>query len=128
MIQVRFKNLEKSELARQAAVDRVSVITEKFPDLLEHKISVTLGMENSPLQAGPDVFTVKLFISGKRYKSLVLEKAAPNLYMALSDVEEHALERLNRFGDKTRVRQRSSARRIRRAGGMKKETEIDKGA
>lgn len=114
MIQVKFKNLEKSEMAREAAQERIEALIAKFPDLSRSKIQITLEMENSPTQAGPDLFKVKCHISGARYDGVTVEKDGSNLYLALADVIEHMLENLNRFGDKVRVKERASARQISR--------------
>ena len=114
MIQVIFKDLDTSELAKEVALDRMQSVVDRFPDLSESRMAVTLSMQNSPIQAGPDVFTVKVHCRGGRYRGLTLEKSGPNLYAALADVVDHMLERLNRFGDRSRVRSRESARRIAR--------------
>ena len=111
MIKVTFKNLEKSELAREAATERVEYLAEKFPDLKGSRITVTLEMHNSPLQAGPDMFTVKFQVASGRYRDVTIEKSATNLYVALADTVDHILEKLNRTGDRTRVKERSKARR-----------------
>ncbi len=112
MLQVKFKNLDKSELAREAVHERIGAVIEKFPDLNESKVQVTLEMENSPLQAGPDLFKVKLHVSRGRYARITIEKADSNLYVALAEVVDHMLETLNRFGDRNRVKERTKARRI----------------
>ncbi len=112
MIQVKFKNLEKSSLVREAVVSRVEPMIDKFNDLNKSKILITLEMENSPLQAGPDLFKVKLHVSGGRYRGITIEKEDLNLYVALADVIDHMLEVLNRHGDRARVKQRRRARRI----------------
>lgn len=112
MIKVIFKNLKKSELAKDAAVERILSIVDKFPDLKQSRITVTLEMQNSPFQAGPDLFTVKMHISGGRYSDIRMEKSAPNLYAALASLTEHMLEKLNRFGDRARVKVRKRARLI----------------
>lgn len=114
MIQVKFKNLEKSEMAREAAQERIESLIAKFPNLSKSKIQITLEMENSPTQAGPDLFKVKCHISGARYDGVTVEKEGSNLYAALADVIEHMLENLNRFGDKARVRERTNARQMAR--------------
>jgi ribosome-associated translation inhibitor RaiA len=111
MIQVNFKNLEKSELARELATERLETVIERFPDLAHSRVQITLSMENSPIQAGPDLFTVKVHFQGGRYAGITLQKSAPNLYAALADVVEHLLERLNRFGDRHRVKQRARSRK-----------------
>lgn len=110
MIRVIFKGLEKSEFARDMVVERISSVVERFPDLEGHRLDATLSMENSPTQAGPDFFSVKLFIHGTKYKSVTIQKSATSLYVALADVVEHSLERLNRYGDRDRVRRRSQSR------------------
>ncbi|MBP9682860.1 MAG: HPF/RaiA family ribosome-associated protein [Bacteriovorax sp.] len=112
MIQVKFKNLERSEMARDAAENRVALLIAKFPDLSTSKIQMTLEMENSPIQAGPDTFNVKLHVLGARYDGLTVEKKDSNLYVALADVIDHMLEVLNRFGDKARVKERTKSRKM----------------
>lgn len=112
MIQIRFKNLEPSEVAREAAQDRIEHLVRKFDDLSDSLIRVTLEMENSPAQAGPDLFKVKLHISKGRYDGITVEKSRDNLYHALADVVDHMLEVLNRFGDRERVRNRKKQRRL----------------
>ncbi len=111
MIHIVFKDMEKSELAKEAVRERFEGLLERFPDLSASRLAVTLSMENSPHKAGPDLFTVKAFCRGGRYKGLTLKKSAPNLYAALADVVDHMLERLNRFGDRQRVKLRQQARR-----------------
>jgi ribosome-associated translation inhibitor RaiA len=112
MIQIKFKNLEKSELAREAAQERVESLIDKFGDLKESKIQVTLEMENSPTQPGPDFFRVKLHVARGRYDGITVEKTESNLYIALAEVVDHMLEVLNRFGDRARVKQRRQAREM----------------
>lgn len=118
MIQIKFKNLEKSEMAREVVKDRIDTLVDKFPDLSKSKIQVTLEMENSPTQAGPDLFKIKLHLSSGRYKNITVEKASSNLYVALADVVDHMLEVLNRFGDKARVKERRNARQLALELGM----------
>lgn len=71
---------------------------------------MTLSMDNSPSQAGPDVFSVKIQCHGGRYSGVILEKSAATLYVALADLVDHLLERLNRYGDKSRVKRIHKAR------------------
>jgi ribosome-associated translation inhibitor RaiA len=112
MIQIKFKNLEKSEMAYEAAQERIETLVEKFPDLTASKIQITLEMENSPLQAGPDLFKVKLHVTRGRYDGMTVEKSDASLYVALAELVDHMLEKLNRFGDRQRVQERSKARKI----------------
>lgn len=110
MILIKFKNLAKSDIVRTATEDRVAGLTEKFPDLSASQIQVTLEMENSPLQAGPDLFKVKFYVSRGRYKGITVQKSDSNIYVALAEVVDHMLEALNRFGDRARVKERKKAR------------------
>lgn len=112
MIQINFKNLDKSEVAREAAKDRIETLIEKFPDLNKSKIQITLEMENSPLQAGPDYFKVKLHVMQGRYHGITIKKSDASLYVALAEVADHMLEILNRFGDRIRVKERKLARNL----------------
>jgi len=114
-MRIVFKNFDQSQLAKEAVEERLGDMVEKFPELKNHKISVTLSMENSPLQAGPDVFTVKVVIQSGPYGGTALSKSASSLYVALADVREHLLEVLNRTGDKIRVVHRSKERKLRSA-------------
>lgn len=112
MIHVKFKGVDKSEIAIAAAQERVGSLVEKFPDLNDSKIQITLEMQNSPFQAGPDLFKVKVRVLDGRYSGITVEKADSNLYVALAEVVDHMLEVLNRFGDRVRVKQRKQARRF----------------
>ncbi len=114
MIQVKFKNLDKSEMAREAVTGRIEALVDKFDDLSESKIQVTLEMENSPTQSGPDLFKVKLHVFRGRYDGITVQKSGSNLYRALAEVDEHMLEALNRFGDKHRIVERVKARKIKK--------------
>ena len=112
MIKVIFKNMERSELAQKAVTDRLDTVVDKFPDLSNSGITVTLEMLNSPVQAGPDLFSIKIHIHSGRYRGIRLQKSSPNLYVALADSIDHILEVLNRFGDRVRVKERHRARML----------------
>lgn len=112
MMQVVFKNLERSSLAIEACEERLGVLLEKFPLLRRGRLRVTLSMENSPAQAGGDLFAVTVRVFGGRYNGVACGKHQPSLYAALADVTDHMLEALNRHGDKARVRERKNARKL----------------
>ena len=112
MINIVFKNLDRSELAREAVTERLEPIVEKFPDLQNSRINVTLEMQNSPLQTGPDLFFVKAHLHSGRYRGLRVEKSSQSLYVALADIVEHMHELLNCFGDRARVKARNNARKF----------------
>lgn len=115
MIILVFKNMEKSVYVSDLATEKINAIVERFPLLNESKIRLTLSMDNSPFQAGPDSFSAKAVIKGGKYDGIILEKTSENLYSALADLVEHTLERLNRFGDKKRIKNINSKRKILKA-------------
>jgi len=117
MFSIVFKNIEKSEITKDLVQERILTVVERFPNLRPEKITITLSMENSPTQAGPDVFTVKFQSREGVYKGVIVQKSASNLYVALADLVDHLLERLNRFSDKARVK------RIHKNRAMKKKIE-----
>ena len=123
MIQIKFKNLEKSEMAREAVEERIETLIQKFPDLSASKIQITLEMENSPSKAGPDLFRVKLHVARGKYDGITIDKSDSSLYVALAAVVDHMLEKLNRFGDRLRVKERTRARKISRE--LEKNFEMD---
>ncbi len=112
MLQIVFKNMDRSELATEAVSDRLMAVVDKFPDLQNCLISITLDMQNSPIQAGPDLFSVAVHVKSGRYRGVRLTKSASNLYIALAYTADHLLEKFNRFGDRTRVRLRNQARGV----------------
>ena len=112
MIRIIFKDLDPSELAKELAEERIQTVIERFPELAKSKIRITLSMENSPSQPGPDSFSVKVYITGGKYGSVILAKSAGSLYAALAEVVEHLLERLNRYGDRVRVKRRRKTSRL----------------
>jgi ribosome-associated translation inhibitor RaiA len=112
MIQINFQNMERSDLVKEATIERLETIIERFPDLQNSNIKANLEMLNSPLHAGPDLFRVKVQISTGRYRGIRISKSAANLYVALAEVIDCMLEKLNRFGDRTRVKSRTKAREL----------------
>lgn len=102
MIRIVFKNLDESELAKQAVHARIQTTLDRFPELHDHRLTFTLSIGNSKTQLGPDLFRVKLVISGKKFDGVVFEDAAVSLYTALSDVSSHAFRRLSQLCDQRR--------------------------
>ncbi len=111
MTVVKFKNLDSSELAREAVTERLESLKDKFPDLSTCRIVTLLEMHNSPLKPGPDLFTVKMQVVNGRYRGVTIKKSDGNMYVALASVIENLLERLNRFGDRARVKNRKQSRK-----------------
>ena len=110
MVRIIFKNLEKSKAAKEVAEEKIQEVIEKFPLARPRRVLVTLGMDNSPAQAGQDVFKVRTEVVGGKYHGLILEKDATDLYKAVALVREGLLERFNRFSDRLRTKQRKELR------------------
>ena len=58
-MKIVFRNMDRSELARDIVRDRMEPAFEKFPNLRKGDVSVTMTMHNSPVHPGPDLFAVK---------------------------------------------------------------------
>ena len=111
MVEIKFKNLDRSDLVAEIVRTRFETLLESFPDLQEHSIRVTIDMQNSPHQAGPDEFHVKTQIHGFKFKNVIVDKNADNLYKALAEVVEVLHEKLNRSLDKKKAKMRQRVRR-----------------
>jgi ribosome-associated translation inhibitor RaiA len=114
MLNIVFRGLKSSDLATELVLAKVTEIVAKFPKLRGCKVNVTLSMENSPRQAGPDVFGFKFRIARHKFRDIIIEKKNINLYLAAQEVCEALLERLNRDGDKRRIMRRQQARHLAR--------------
>jgi ribosome-associated translation inhibitor RaiA len=112
MIKVVFKKIEQSKMTTDLVRSRLEDVVTKFPDLSKHSLKALVYAENTSTQAGPDVFGVKLIVDGKKFKKIVLEKKGRNLYVALGDLCDSLLERLNRVLDKQRVKRRVQAQKM----------------
>lgn len=100
MVKIVFKNLEPSQFARNIVKERVEPVIEKFPSLAGHKITLTLEMENSPNQAGPDLFTISSMVTGKTFKNLKIKKSSGNFYLATAELADGFNELLSRESDR----------------------------
>ena len=112
MIRVVFKNMARSEAVKSSVVEKLNPFHIKFPELRSGNILVTIEVQNSPEHAGQDLYTITLQIFGNRYNGVRLRKSSVKLYGALGAIADHLLERLNRFGDRARIKERRAARRI----------------
>lgn len=113
MVDVKFRNMPETQLVRNVAIRRIEEAVARFPKSRPRVILVTLITENSAQKPGPDVYRARTEIVGGRYHGLILDKSAPDLYVALAGVVEGLLERLNRFSDKVRILDRKLGRRLR---------------
>lgn len=108
-IDIVFKNMERSELAREAVSERLGAVFSKFPFLEKKRVTTTVEMENSPEQAGPDLFSVTVQIHGLNARPFILRKSASSLYVALAGLSEQLLEKLMRTRHRTRDTSRKAS-------------------
>lgn len=109
-MKIVFKNLEPSNLARGIVEDKLSPVFDKFPHLAHANVTVTLEMENSPAQAGPDLFNAWVVIKGTRTTAFKLKRSDTNLYRAVSQLEDALMEKLSGLHHKTVVSARLGKR------------------
>lgn len=125
---ITFKNLEPSQLARDSVLERVLAVTEKFPALDPKHIKIVLEMKNSQLQAGPDLFSIQLHVASGRYKHVTMTKSSTNLYVAVAEVCDLLLNRLNQHSDRARVKSIKQARKLKDTQSrLKIDSELDSG-
>lgn len=110
-MKIVFKNLEHSDLVKQFVEDRFEPLTEKFPHLRSHKMTITLEMENSPVKPGRDSFSARVLVDGRKFRGLNFTRTSPNLYAAIAESVDGMLELLNRAGERYRVRSRKQTRK-----------------
>lgn len=102
MVKVVFHNLASSAFVENKVIERLEHVLDKFPAMERARVTAIVGMENSRLHAGPELFSVKVHISGLGMKPLVLQKSALNVYEALAEVSHRLLELLHRFEERRR--------------------------
>lgn len=96
MFKVVFKNMNASSLTSENIHQRLMPIIDKYPDIKNHRMSVTIEMENSPQQAGQDFFSISIMMTGKIFKDLRIKKSSENFYIALSSLVESLNAHLSR--------------------------------
>ncbi len=106
MLKIVFKNLEPSELARSIVIEHMGPVLEKFALLKDHQVTLTLEMENSPTQSGPDLFTVSSMVTGKTFKNLRMKKSSGNFYTATAELVDGFKELLSSEVDRLSSRKR----------------------
>lgn len=118
MVKIIFKNLQKSEILRDIVSDRIERIVRKFPefDVNNARVhgTVIVSMENSPFKKGADHFTLKLILNGSGLKTIIIEKSAESMYMALALLTDHLIEVLHRCLEKRRELGKEQQRQFKR--------------
>lgn len=98
-MRIVFKNMKSSDFAKTIIKERFSSIVEKYPSLKGHKITLTMEMDNSPTQAGPDHFNASVIVSGEVYK-IRIKRSSRNLYLAIANLAEQFNQLISRETDR----------------------------
>ena len=112
-MEIQFVRLKKSSAVIEAIEDRMTPIFEKANIDYQRKVKITVAMENSPVQAGPDLFRVRMRIKTGIFRNLIVEKADMNFYKALSSLAESVSTTLQRNKGKRATRFARSKRNVR---------------
>jgi ribosome-associated translation inhibitor RaiA len=107
MLQIVFKNIDRSELTQSVVNRKFQSLIKSFPDLNNHKMTLTLERLNSKFGVGKKLFGVKFYINGRKFKNLVLEKRAQNFYQAIGDLGQSLQENLHRQSEKFKLKYQS---------------------
>jgi ribosome-associated translation inhibitor RaiA len=110
MVNVVFKNLEKSTMVRDIVAGKLERVLEKFPRFATTLATVSVCTENSRVAGPPHYYSVKLRVQAKGLRPIIVEKKAVSLYAAVAELTDHALEILHRTVEKRRDQVRSSRR------------------
>jgi ribosome-associated translation inhibitor RaiA len=108
-MKIVFKNGLESEFIKNAMNQHMEVLEEKHPELQQTDAIVTVKMDNSPLQAGPDSYTVNIrLIGGRNFRNISLHKTAQNFYSAMNAAFHVLAQKLSKKSEKKRglIRQR----------------------
>lgn len=102
MLNIVFKSLEPSSLAREIAEERIGEVVKSFPDLDIHDMTLTLAISRSFSQRGADTFIAQLQVIGPKYLKISVSKRSRSLFIALDELCEalrNSLQRLQGLGD-----------------------------
>jgi len=81
-------------------LERIKPVLQKFSLLQSHQMKITLEIENSPKQAGPDVYSVCTLIHGKKYKNFLIKKKSNDFYRALAEIVDGLQFHLSKANDR----------------------------
>lgn len=108
-----FKNGLESEFVKNAMTEHMEHLQEKYPELENTEATVTLRMENSPLQAGADSYTVKIRLNGgRRIRGVSLQKRAKTFYEAVNNAFHSMARKVSKKISKRRTINRNRRRQF----------------
>ncbi|MEM7646327.1 MAG: hypothetical protein AAF203_05415 [Pseudomonadota bacterium] len=117
-MRIRFVRLKKSELVREAIEDRMAPLLKKYKGVNEKDVFIEVEMENSPHQAGRDLFRLKFNIKEGELRGFILEKSDINFYRALSSLANSLPANINRFRARRDRKSYNRIRKLKTAAGI----------
>lgn len=108
-VQVLFHDLTRNEVSEQIVQDRIEKVLEKFQLAADMKAQVFISRESSEV-TGPDHFSVRIIVSGKRLKPIVIHQLGQNVFQAVAFACDRLLEVMHRHLEKRRDGLRQSRR------------------
>jgi ribosome-associated translation inhibitor RaiA len=111
MVKVIFKNLEKSDLIRKIAAEKVEKALQKYAVVDPLASTVILSREHSREHSGLDEYSVKLMVGARGHKPVIVEKRSTSMMVALATVLDRAMDLLHQSLAKERLGVRHERRR-----------------
>ena len=84
---IEFTDLEESELAREATLERIDRFRNLVPDLDTSQLRVRLGLHRSASEQAPDMFQIDMIFRRPSSGDQNLRVSAPNFFDALERLE-----------------------------------------
>jgi ribosome-associated translation inhibitor RaiA len=111
MVKVIFKNLERSDLIREIASEKVEKALQKYAVVDPLASTVVLSREHSREHTGVDEFSVKLMVGARGHKPVIVEKRSTSITQALASVLDRAMDLLHQSFARERLGVRHERRR-----------------
>jgi hypothetical protein len=88
VIEIQFKNMYPSTLAKEMVLKRLKPILERFSLVQNNRVYIYVELCTNNHYNKKDEFSVSLKVSGKDFKNFQIKKSAASLFQAASDLSE----------------------------------------
>lgn len=99
MMQIKFKNLEPSQLAKEAVQEKMASLYSEYDFLNFCRIRVNIELMSNRSVDRPDLFAVSFHIVEGKCVGLKLQQSDPNLHDALGRLVEQIRQRLRQMSE-----------------------------
>ena len=111
MVKVVFRNLANSEVMKNVIKEKVNHILSKFPNLDNSMATVIVGQGHSPTHASSDNIQIKLILTSRGFKPVVLSKEGESATAVIALLFDRLFEVVHRALERRREKTRSARRR-----------------